>query len=176
MQWVSAFRYSGRADGMTSTSCISVYNQRFNALLWGQKRSSRPRSPTSALPPESGLAASPPLCPARNPPQSVAACLFRAAPAHPLSHGHRVTRDHLRRIDPGSGRAGDRSTQRIRPARLRGVEQAHARLSGSGPAIARARRRDQRRVPLSRSEMPWLQHASDRCPRHRAATEDDAGP
>jgi hypothetical protein len=24
MQWVSAFRYSGRADGMTSTRCISV--------------------------------------------------------------------------------------------------------------------------------------------------------
>jgi hypothetical protein len=28
--------------------------------------------------PESGLAAPPPLCPARNPPQSVAACLSRA--------------------------------------------------------------------------------------------------
>ncbi len=28
---VSAVRYSGRADGMTSTSCISVYDQRFNA-------------------------------------------------------------------------------------------------------------------------------------------------
>jgi hypothetical protein len=27
-----------------------------------------------------------------------------------------------------------------------------------------------------RSEMPWLQHASDRCPRHRAATEGNAGP
>ena len=26
-------------------------------------------------------------------------------------------------------------------------------------------RRDQRRVRLSRSEMPWLRHASDRCPR-----------
>ena len=35
MQWVSAFRYSGRADGMTSTSCISVYGQRFNARLGG---------------------------------------------------------------------------------------------------------------------------------------------
>jgi DNA invertase Pin-like site-specific DNA recombinase len=37
-------------------------------------------------------------------------------------------------------------------------------------------RRDQRRVWLSRSEMPWLQHASDRCARHRAATEGNAGP
>jgi hypothetical protein len=91
--------------------------------------------------------------------------------AHPPSHGHQVTRDDLRRIDPGSGRAGDGSTQGSRPARLRGVEQAHARLSGSGAAIADAGRRDQRRVWLSRSEMPWLQHASDGCPRHRAATE-----
>jgi hypothetical protein len=32
------------------------------------------------------------------------------AQAHALSHGHQVTRDDLRRIDPGSGRAGDRST------------------------------------------------------------------
>ena len=97
-------------------------------------------------------------------------------PAHPLSHGHQVTRDDLRRIDPGGGRAGDGSTQGSRPARRRGVEQAHARLSGSGAAIARAGRRDQRRVRLSRSEMPWLQHASDRCARHRAATEGNAGP
>ena len=31
-------------------------------------------------------------------------------------------------------------------------------------------------LSLSRSEMPWLQHAPDRCPRHRAATEGDASP
>ena len=49
---------------------------------------------------------------------------------------HEVTRDHLRRIGPGSGRAGDGSTQGSRPARRRGVEQAHARLSGSGAAVA----------------------------------------
>jgi hypothetical protein len=61
---------------------------------------------------------------------------------------------------------------RSRPARRRGVEQAHARLSGSGAAVAAAGRCDQRRVWPSRSEMPWLQHPSDRCPRHRAATED----
>ena len=52
------------------------------------------------------------------------------APAHPLSHGHQITRDGLRRIGPGSGRAGDGSTQGSRPFRRRGVEQAHARLSG----------------------------------------------
>ena len=49
---------------------------------------------------------------------------------------HEVTRDHLRRIGPGSGRAGDGSTQGIRPAGHRGVEQAHARLSGPGVAVA----------------------------------------
>ena len=42
--------------------------------------------------------------------------------AHPLSHGHQITRDDLRRIGPGSGRAGDGSTQASRPARRRGVE------------------------------------------------------
>ena len=77
-----------------------------------------------------------PLCPARHPPQSVAACLSPRGPAHPLSHGHQVTRDDLRRIGPGGGRAGDGSPQGSRPARRRGVEQAHARLSGSGAAIA----------------------------------------
>jgi hypothetical protein len=29
---------------------------------------------------------------------------------------------------------------------------------------------------LPRSEMPWLQHPPNRCPRHRAATEDNTGP
>ena len=57
-------------------------------------------------------------------------------PAHPLAHGHQVTRDHLRRIGPGGGRAGDGSTQGSRPARRRGVEQADAWLSGTGAAIA----------------------------------------
>ena len=38
-----------------------------------------------------------------------------------------------------------------------------------------------RTVDLERGECfgswePWLQHSSDRCPRHRAATEDDADP
>ena len=72
--------------------------------------------------------------------------------------------------------AGEESTQGSRPARRRGVEQAHARLSGSGAAIARARGCAQCRIPLPRSPLPWLQHASERCPRHRAATEGDVGP
>ena len=73
-----------------------------------------------------------------------------------LSHGQQVTRDHLRRIRRGGGRAGDGSTQAGRPAGLRDVERAHARLSGTGAAISRAGRCPQRRVRLSRSEMSWL--------------------
>ena len=61
--------------------------------------------------------------------------------AHPLSHGHQITRDDLWRISPGSGRAGDGSTQGRRPTGRRGVEQAHARLSGTAqpsPALGDA--------------------------------------
>ena len=78
----------------------------------------------------------PPLCPARSSTAICSGLPVPRGPAHPLSHGHQVTRDHLRRIGPGGGRAGDGSTQGSRPARRRGVEQAHARLSGSGAAIA----------------------------------------
>jgi hypothetical protein len=95
---------------------------------------------------------SPPLCPARHRPQSVAACLS-IVPRRILSRMGTKSRETIYgRIDTGSGRAGDGSTQASRPARLRGVEQAHARLSRSGAAIARAGRRDQRRIWLSRSE------------------------
>ncbi len=118
--------------------------------------------PIARLKPVSAVPASPALCPARHPPQSVAACLFRAARRSSWSR---------RRF-----RAGGGSPQASRPAGRRGVEQAHARLSGTGAAIARARRRAQCRIPLSRSEMPWLQHASGRGSRHRAVTEGNAGP
>ena len=97
-------------------------------------------------------------------------------PAHPLLHGYQVTRDDLRRVGQGGGGAGSGSAQESRPARRRGVERAYARLSGTGAAIADAGRRAQRRVWLSRSEMPWLQHVSDGGARHRAATEDNADP
>ena len=90
-----------------------------------------------------------------NPSKGLAACRSIATGASSRD-GHQVTRDDLRRIGSGSGRAGDGSSQGSRPARRRGVEQAHARLSGSGAAIADAGRRNQRRVRLSRSEMPWL--------------------
>ena len=92
------------------------------------------------------------LCPSRHRPQSVAACLSRATGRILARMGTKITRDDLRRIDQGGGRAGDESAQGSRPARRRGMEQAHARLSGSGAAVASARRRAQCRVWLSRSE------------------------
>ena len=128
-----------------------------------------------ALALKTGGAASPPLCPARHPPQSVAACLSRAA-RRILSHGNQVSRDHLRRFDPGCRRTSSRGAQDRRPFGLRGVEQAHAGFSGAGTAVSCTGRRDQCRIWLSRSEMSWLQHAPDRCARHRAATEGDADP
>ena len=65
-----------------------------------------------------------------------------------------------------------RSAPRKPTSRLRRLEQAHARLPGSGPAISCARRRTERRLPLSRSEMSRLQHPPDRPPEHRPATEE----
>ena len=47
---------------------------------------------------------------------------------------------------------------------------------GTGAAITNVGRRNQCRVWLSGSEMPWLQHVPDRCPRYRAPTEGNAGP
>jgi len=118
---------------------------------------------------------SPPLCPARYLPQSVAACLFRAARRSSLAwapiHARPFTAHRFGRRR--SGRRKDARKPTGSPSR-RGTSACSA--SGSGAAIARARRCDQRRVWLSRSQMPWLQHASDHCPRHRAATEGNAGP
>ena len=59
-----------------------------------------------------------PLCPARYPPQAVAACLSIVARAHPFAMGTKSRESHLRRIGPGGGRPGNGSTQGSRPARL----------------------------------------------------------
>ena len=56
--------------------------------------------------------ASPPLCPARHPPQSVAACLSRAARRILSSMGTKSRETHLRRIGPGC-----RQSVRLRRAR-----------------------------------------------------------
>jgi hypothetical protein len=75
--------------------------------------------------------------------------------------------------------AAERATEARKEADRLSVEAWNKRMLGfqwTGAAIARARRRAQRRVRLSGSEMSWVQHASDDCPRHRAATEDNAGP
>lgn len=91
-----------------------------------------------------------------------------------IGDGHQVAGKHLRRVDPGGCGARGGSPQGSRPSGRRSMEQAHARLSGAGAAISGAGRCDQRRLWLSRSEMPWLQHAPDCRARHRAATEGDA--
>ena len=55
--------------------------------------------------------------------------------------------------------AAERAAEARKAADRLAVEAWNKRMlgfSGSGAAIASARRRDQRRVWLSRSEMPWL--------------------
>ena len=70
-----------------------------------------------------------PLCPASYPPQSVAAC--------PLHRGRAILSpwgpNHARRSTAhpsGQRQSGERKADASRPARGRGVEQAHARLKG----------------------------------------------
>ena len=58
-------------------------------------------------------------------------------------------------IEAAEQRAG--SAQGRRFGRLRGVEYSHERLWRAGAAIAIARRRAQRRLSLSESEVRWLQ-------------------
>jgi hypothetical protein len=55
-----------------------------------------------------------------------------------MGDGHQVTRIHLRRVGSGCSRTGSGGAQDRRPFGLRGMEQADARLSGTGAAIARA--------------------------------------
>ena len=86
--------------------------------------------------------------------------LRRAVGPALMGDGHQVSRKHLRVIGSGGGRAGNGSPQGRRQARLRRLEPTHARLPRSGAAIARSRRRAQCQVPLPRSPLSWLQHAS----------------
>jgi uncharacterized protein YhfF len=68
--------------------------------------------------------------------------------------------------------AAERATEARKQADRLAVAAWNARMLGfQGPAQP-----SQRWVWLSRSEMPWLQHASDRGARPRAATEDNADP
>jgi hypothetical protein len=73
------------------------------------------------------------LCPARHPPQSIAACLSRVA-RRSSRMGHEITRDHLRGGGPGGGRAGGGSAPGSRPAGLRRLEQAHGFQSPAQPS------------------------------------------
>jgi hypothetical protein len=97
---------------------MSVSGMSAFALLLGDKRTSS--DPVPVVPGTPSTA-------------SVAACLPIVA-GRSCRHGHQIARDDLRQLDPGGGRAGDRSPQASRLACVRGVEHAHARLSGSGAA------------------------------------------
>jgi hypothetical protein len=68
--------------------------------------------------------------------------------------------------------AADRATEARKEADRLACETWNKRLLG----FQGAGRRAQRRVWLSRSEMPWLQHASDRFIGYHPAAEDNAGP
>jgi len=74
--------------------------------------------------------------------------------------------------------AAERATEARKDAVRLAVEAWNKRMLGfQGPAQPSPALGDAIHAGfgLSRSEMPWLQHASDSCPRHRAATESDAG-
>ena len=88
-------------------------------------------------------------------PVATATCSGLLVPRGPaiLSPWHEVTRDHLRRIDPGSGRASDGTPQGSRPAPVEAWNKRMLRRH--------AGRRDQYRVWLSRNEVPCLQVALD---------------
>jgi len=98
------------ADAHYLNTRIHVLSLRTNDLLFSAN-DLRLRSANSAIEAGAGVpgcrgAGVPrclPLCPGT---PSTAICSglpVHRLPAHPLSHGHQVTRDHLRRINPGSG-------------------------------------------------------------------------
>ena len=75
--------------------------------------------------------------------------------------------------------AAERATEARKEADRLAVEAWNKRMLGfQGPAQPSPTLGDALNAGyrLSRSQMPWLQHASDRRPRHRAATEGNAGP
>jgi len=73
-------------------------------------------------------------------------------------------------------RAAEARKEGSRPFGLRGMEQADARLSGTGAAFSCIGRRTECRLPLSRSEMLGLQHASNRAAEYSPPTEGYANP
>ena len=118
---------------------------------------------------------SPPLCPARYPPQAVAACPSCAArrillPWGP-SHARPFTARPFGRRQSGRRKRASKPTSS--PSR-RGT--GTCSVFGSGAAIADAGRCAQCRVSLPRSALPRLQHEPDRGARHRAATEGNTHP
>jgi hypothetical protein len=73
--------------------------------------------------------------------------------------------------------AAERAAEARKDADRLAVEAWNKRMLGlGGPAQPSPARSTQCGLSLSRSEMPWLQHAPDRCPRHRAAIEGNIDP
>ena len=104
----------------------------------------------------------------RQDPQALAAC--RSSP------GWRIfapmgTKSRESIFGPSIRASAERAAAAAREAdSLRSLEQAHARLSRPGAAVADARRHSQCWLPLSRSGVPWFRHAPYRCAHIRPKT------
>ena len=122
---------------------------------------SAPHPPLIKERPSASSGGFPPQSPSRS------GLLILAGPAHSLGHGNEDTREHIWCVRANLGGARQGGAQASRQARLRGMEPAHARLSRSRPALTNLGRRAEREIPLSRSPVPWLRHASDGRPRYR---------
>jgi len=106
-------------------------------------------------------------------PQAVTACR-RLAPGAFLSDGHQVARENLRQLHTRRGGTSSDRTQACWSARLRGLEQTHARLSWAGPALADPGGRAEREV--SHLSTNWNvicgAGAARKCAARAAADED----
>jgi hypothetical protein len=115
------------------------------------------------------------LCPAGHPPQ-----FLLASPARPGASSLAWAPSHVR---PSTAhRCGRRQSGRRKPpgdADRLACEAWNKRMLGfEGPAQPSPTPGDALNGGFGylEDEMFWPQHASDRCPRHRAATEDNTGP
>ena len=96
--------------------------------------------------------------------------------AHSLRYGHQITRDHLWRLRPAAAERAAEARKAADRLACEAWNKPHASLPRACPALAPLGRRPQRRLSLSRSKMPRLQHASNRRARHRSPAEDHANP
>src|SRR6478752_613412 len=105
---------------------------------------------------ETLAASSPPVVPVT---LSTAICSGLPLPLGPAILSHMGTKSRETIYGASIRAAAERATEARKDADRLAVEAWNKRMlgfQGPGTAVARARRRDQRRVCLSRSEMPWL--------------------